>query len=851
MLPIILGVVGAGFLVSAYSEKKEKKFAKGGSIPNNYEGKTPEQVWNEWSVEQKKHFILDHWNYKTHGIDALGGRTPKEISEDSYKNIPVIIRKELEYHISKGQYKKGGSIENTTYVPNRDIKELQLVLHGELKKIKGSQVLEGVHVKNVKGKTATKSNILSADEAYNNILAKAKKEKLDKDELLNLKKEDVSKFIDAGYDMDDLYIIYFGVKSIIDVKCDNEISSVNGLFAYSKDYLEREINALVLAVKENKFEIGLKYPDFNWASIIKKYNIKNSPIIVERKVDWKDGSYDVYVYEIFVGDNLVLGHSIKRKRYKDKKLVETIDEGTEIKDYTKITSYQKDREYKSGFNGNYWGIVSSKKSVIYDIVKTITSQEKGYVKNLEVFTNHLGGIGYEELDQDNIKYAKGGEVKDSVVKAIFYSNQKVRKGGIGKINTDFGEKTYTGLESMILNEAYSPTEIAEAIFSSNAKKGLVETGYGRKNVQGLTEMIEDARSNAYAKGGEVNDDYLLLTFKPNIYYQKAKEHFDPNEGGSNYFPAKHNDEFKTFYFEVESQDDADNLERFLTQELDELGLSEYYFENETKFAKGGEVYAKGGSIKEIALPNSNLYLYGFGRDVNGNSTIKLSFGSNRGFSIQINNPDFYIHTYPKRGYSLKELSEEDILGIEKEVVSYLQEFGSKDQKSKLKTYYEKGGNVNTGRSWHLDRAKHNKNEKWEKPMAKRKKKYAKGGNVYSSEEPYIVKVYSHSNELLDQKTIRAKSNKEANEMAEDMEDGFKKKFGNDLRIKVIEAQKMAKGGSMAKEPMKKEVKKSSEAKKSNTQTGKLKEVMAHAKATRKSGEAWKSAVARAWKEVGK
>jgi len=51
---------------------------------------------------------------------------------------------------------------------------------------------------------------------------------------------------------------------------------------------------------------------------------------------------------------------------------------------------------------------------------------------------------------------------------------------------------------------------------------------------------------------------------------------------------------------------------------------------------------------------------------------------------------------------------------------------------------------------------------------------------------------------------------------------------------------MAKGG---------ETKKSSGTKKANPQANKLKEVIAHAKATRKDGEAWKAAVARAWKEM--
>ena len=105
-------------------------------------------------------------------------------------------------------------------------------------------------------------------------------------------------------------------------------------------------------------------------------------------------------------------------------------------------------------------------------------------------------------------------------------------------------------------------------------------------------------------------------------------------------------------------------------------------------------------IKEIDLPNSNLYLYGFGKDINGNSTIKLSIGSNKPFSIQINNPEFYKHTYDKRSYSLNELSENDILGIEKDVIGYIKKNGNKEKQNILKVYtdkYELGGDITNER----------------------------------------------------------------------------------------------------------------------------------------------------------
>ncbi|NBX27486.1 MAG: hypothetical protein EBR55_04430, partial [Chitinophagia bacterium] len=51
-----------------------------------------------------------------------------------------------------------------------------------------------------------------------------------------------------------------------------------------------------------------------------------------------------------------------------------------------------------------------------------------------------------------------------------------------------------------------------------------------------------------------------------------------------------------------------------------------------------------------------------------------------------------------------------------------------------KTGLERGGNVNYGRSWHLDRAKHNRSEDYEVPMNERK--YARGGFFTSDKYNY-------------------------------------------------------------------------------------------------------------------
>ena len=99
-------------------------------------------------------------------------------------------------------------------------------------------------------------------------------------------------------------------------------------------------------------------------------------------------------------------------------------------------------------------------------------------------------------------YADGGSTYQGtrettdVAEAIFYYNSKK-----GKIETSFGDKTLQGLTAMIENDNYSPTEIANAIFYVNDTNNRIETGYGTKSWNGLLDMIERARQGFANSGG--------------------------------------------------------------------------------------------------------------------------------------------------------------------------------------------------------------------------------------------------------------------------------------------------------------------------------------------------------------
>ncbi len=96
------------------------KLEKGGpinvknTIPNNYKGKTPEEVWGAWSSRQRIHFLDDHderinINNKNLGNDFIEIKSINWYTH-LYRELPEAIQKSLQDHLTEGQYKKGGSI---------------------------------------------------------------------------------------------------------------------------------------------------------------------------------------------------------------------------------------------------------------------------------------------------------------------------------------------------------------------------------------------------------------------------------------------------------------------------------------------------------------------------------------------------------------------------------------------------------------------------------------------------------------------------------------------------------------------------------------------------------------------
>jgi len=86
----------------------KNKMEDGGSIPDNYKGKTANEVWNEWTFQQKWHFLEDHADdIKKNGFVPRGSWMMIAKTK-SWENLDKSIQHILTWHTIQGQYAKGG-----------------------------------------------------------------------------------------------------------------------------------------------------------------------------------------------------------------------------------------------------------------------------------------------------------------------------------------------------------------------------------------------------------------------------------------------------------------------------------------------------------------------------------------------------------------------------------------------------------------------------------------------------------------------------------------------------------------------------------------------------------------------
>ena len=107
---------GSNLEIKDYADGGE--VSDGGSIPNNYEGKTAKEVWDSWNYEQKFHFLTDHKSDKSNPLDFRLNDLSDIANHSSYDELPKNIKLAISDHLSWGQYAKGGTMADGGKVYN-------------------------------------------------------------------------------------------------------------------------------------------------------------------------------------------------------------------------------------------------------------------------------------------------------------------------------------------------------------------------------------------------------------------------------------------------------------------------------------------------------------------------------------------------------------------------------------------------------------------------------------------------------------------------------------------------------------------------------------------------------------
>jgi hypothetical protein len=517
--------------------------------------------------------------------------------------IEKVVRRTLDGEFDS--FAKPTISSQTTYVPNADVKELSVVVKGELKKLTGSDIVNGVYVKN-SAKSASK---VDANAVFAKIIKDAKEAKsgktkrFDASDLKKINLEMVQKLVDAGYTEQQVRNVIFGYAFDNEIIADNELEYDNGIFSYEESYVKEKIDDLVEAQKNKEFVAGIEYPDFDWQGIIKKYKISSKPKEIVIKRNFPSRGYNEYHYEVFVGENIALGHQLGYKEFDSngKLTGDYIEKGKKVSDITKQNAWQKERGQKAGFNGGYWYVVSSKIETIDDVLKTLLSQKGGYCKELELYSDSFP----KTLKENKISFADGGFMADVYAKGGSTDRLSVNKASIlsaTKKCTD-GDSDRSTCQS-------GNFEVTMVYYYGSLDLDFVYLDYNNPR---FNPSKEHYASYSFTKGSKG----VLTYFDPTVYNKKGQR------TDANTILSKTIEVLKTLGYPVDSVVDSNE------EEIENI------------YAKGGELQGK--FLAEIKVPYNFGYVvedeYEFSRFLSKALTNKFNFG-NGAWGVKIVKPLF-------------------------------------------------------------------------------------------------------------------------------------------------------------------------------------------------------------------
>jgi len=491
-------------------------------------------------------------------------------------------------------FAKGGKTKvKYDYIPQKAIDELSYTIDKVTKGISGDKLLSGVYVKSdAKSKTKSGSNLTAK------ILAMTDDE--DKKEVILEK--DVKEF--QKYISDKLITaFYLGLPLAYDFKGD--YSYGGGVITMVVDDAKRKTTQAIKNAKNKKFELGLKYPQYDFEKLLGKPIIKD---VFGKTMTFDDGTTEKYQYRLWIWKDCVIGQTIGSE-----------NSSRGFKDFT----YGE----KPTLMGGYKSVQTSKESKLESIINFMAKDKDGFVKDNNVLYNGLGGANFETLEVNKIKYAKGGEVVGLSIsrlhsdfpKGFENSGEVIKKGnskwkvengillrkvGSGdwkewrKITYAKGGKTKRSKHSLMQDRRRISSEPWEVAYQKRKSKmeagGTLPTPFGQAGLVGETGAMNEME--LFAMGGGLPQgvhQYYANTYNPAYPtphgYAKGGEITKTGNKGSARWEMKITD------------DEGNTSSIYAETKSDLLQYKKMYLAKggEIKMEEGNKIYALAESLTEL------------------------------------------------------------------------------------------------------------------------------------------------------------------------------------------------------------------------------------------------------------
>ena len=380
--------------------------------------------------------------------------------------------------------------------------------------------------------------------------------------------------------------------------------------------------------------------------------------------------------------------------------------------YSDIPSFVS-KDYESAWNDL---------SMDYDVIN--------YEDKMYVFSNNYGfggGLLVGSLVGAYLGY-KVGKYKKKVISSGFETEKRIGKGIKNKVQ---GKKTFDegGMIGFTNDPVYSKGNISVQRIggSSMWRVAINKKSVGRVYDAFTKEQaFSKAQKEKFVDGGGVGDNYEIVE-------DKITEKYDLIVDG------------ETIATDFLTYTEAKNYLESNTNKRKIRDNSKYLRDN-TKFNNGGVVFTDYNGSSIMYEPNYDEYFV--------NDEVFYSMEEAKNYidngSGKLKRDAFNVlselYNLRDKGFTQVQLD-----GFN-ESIGYVIALRLKDTEiekvgnNAYITLYKKGGNVNTGLSWHLDRAKFNKSEDYEIPLNKRK--FNEGGGVDADFKDYVIYTYLTKNDVV-------------------------------------------------------------------------------------------------------